>query len=120
MHTAYEDADVVVIGETIAEIGPNVAVPGGTFEIDAKRGNIMPGMVDTPPHVADRHARVRSRLDTEPVLRLVLPGARQALPSSGHLGATNDDGIRLMYENGFMRHPRRNQCFSRDSGVLGT
>src|SRR5580693_960578 len=50
-HTAYEDADVLVIGETIAEIGPNLAVPDGTFEIDAKRGIIMPGMVDTHRHM---------------------------------------------------------------------
>jgi 5-methylthioadenosine/S-adenosylhomocysteine deaminase len=50
-HTAYQDADVLVIGETIAEIGPNLAVPEGTFEIDAKRGIIMPGMVDTHRHM---------------------------------------------------------------------
>ena len=50
-HTAYEDADVLVIGETIAEIGPNLAVPEGAFEIDAKRGIIMPGMVDTHRHM---------------------------------------------------------------------
>src|SRR5580693_890013 len=50
-HTAYEDADVLVIGETIAGIGPNLAVPEGTFEIDAKRGIIMPGMVDTHRHM---------------------------------------------------------------------
>ena len=30
-HTAYEDADVLVIGETIAGIGPNLAVPEGTL-----------------------------------------------------------------------------------------
>ena len=34
-----------------------------------------------PAHVADRDARLRRRLDAHPVLRLVLPRARQALPA---------------------------------------
>ncbi len=38
-----------------------------------------------PAHVADRHARVRRRLDPHPVLRLVLPRVRQAVPARGHL-----------------------------------
>jgi cytosine/adenosine deaminase-related metal-dependent hydrolase len=50
-HTTHENADVLVIGETIAEVGPNLAAPEGTFEIDAKRGIIMPGMVDTHRHM---------------------------------------------------------------------
>jgi len=50
-HAVYDDADVLVIGQTIADIGPNVAVPEGTFEIDARRGIIMPGMVDTHRHM---------------------------------------------------------------------
>ena len=37
-----------------------------------------------PAHVADRDARLRRRLDPDPVLRLVLPRARQALPPRGH------------------------------------
>src|SRR5690606_28718195 len=34
-------------------------------------------------HVADRDARLRRRLDADAVLRLVLPGARQAVPPRG-------------------------------------
>ena len=37
-----------------------------------------------PPHVADRDAGLRRRLDPDAVLRLVLPRARQALPARGH------------------------------------
>ena len=37
-----------------------------------------------PAHVADRDARLRRRLDAEPVLRLLLPRVRQDLPPAGH------------------------------------
>ena len=36
-----------------------------------------------PAHVADRDARLRRRLDAHPVLRLVLPRVRPALPPAG-------------------------------------
>ena len=38
-----------------------------------------------PAHVADRPARLRRRLGTQPVLRLLLPAARAGLPPRGHL-----------------------------------
>ena len=38
-----------------------------------------------PAHVADRDARLRRRLDADPVLRLVLPELGQGLPAAGHL-----------------------------------
>jgi len=50
-HTVYKNADVLVIDDTIAEVGPQLQVPEGTFEIDAKNGIIMPGMVDTHRHM---------------------------------------------------------------------
>lgn len=49
--TVLPGADVLVIGENIAEIGPALQVPDGTFEIDAAGGIIMPGMVDTHRHM---------------------------------------------------------------------
>src|SRR3712207_5700805 len=44
-------ADVLVVGDRIAEIGPDLAVPGGTQEIDATDGIVLPGMVDTHRHM---------------------------------------------------------------------
>ena len=38
-----------------------------------------------PAPVADRDARLRRRLDADPVLRLVLPRARPPVPARGHL-----------------------------------
>ncbi|MEF2978333.1 amidohydrolase family protein [Subtercola sp. YIM 133946] len=43
--------DVLVIGQNIAAIGENLAVPDGTFEIDAEGGIVMPGMIDTHRHM---------------------------------------------------------------------
>ena len=83
-HRVLPDTDVLVTGDRIAEVGPSLAVPEGTREIDASGGIVMPGHDRHPPaHVADRDARLRRRLDAHPVLRLVLPGVRPALPPRG-------------------------------------
>src|ERR1700742_228951 len=50
-HTVLENADVLVSGETIAAVGPGLAVPDGTAEIDAAGGIVMPGMIDTHRHM---------------------------------------------------------------------
>ena len=46
-----ESADVLVEGERISAVGPSLEVPEGTVEIDASRGIVMPGMVDTHRHM---------------------------------------------------------------------
>ncbi|HEY4465909.1 MAG TPA: amidohydrolase family protein, partial [Streptosporangiaceae bacterium] len=43
--------DVLVAGDKIAAIGPALAVPDGTAEIDASDGIVMPGMIDTHRHM---------------------------------------------------------------------
>jgi len=50
-HTVLPDADVLVVGDRIAEVGPGLAVPAGTEEIDARGGVILPGMIDTHRHM---------------------------------------------------------------------
>src|SRR6201981_3644232 len=50
-HTVLNNADVLVSGETIAAVGPGLAVPAGTAEIDAAGGIVMPGIVDTHRHM---------------------------------------------------------------------
>ncbi|TDB93390.1 amidohydrolase family protein [Actinomadura sp. 7K534] len=44
-------ADVLVTGETITAVGPDLQVPEGTAEIDASGGIVMPGMIDTHRHM---------------------------------------------------------------------
>src|SRR6185437_5923530 len=50
-HRVLHGSDVLVQGQTIAAVGPNLSVPDGTLEIDASGGIIMPGMVDTHRHM---------------------------------------------------------------------
>ncbi len=50
-HEVLRHGDVLVIDDTIAEIGTALAVPDGTFEIDASGGILMPGMIDTHRHM---------------------------------------------------------------------
>lgn len=50
-HTVIPNGDVLVVDGTIAEVGVGLAVPDNTFEIDAKGGIVMPGMIDTHRHM---------------------------------------------------------------------
>jgi 5-methylthioadenosine/S-adenosylhomocysteine deaminase len=50
-HTVLRDADVLVVDDKIAEIGPGLTAPEGTTEIDATGGIVMPGMIDTHRHM---------------------------------------------------------------------
>lgn len=50
-HTVLPQGDVLVVDGKIAEVGVGLAVPDNTFEIDAKGGIVMPGMVDTHRHM---------------------------------------------------------------------
>ncbi|MEU4215042.1 amidohydrolase family protein [Actinoplanes sp. NPDC026623] len=50
-HTVLPDADVLVVGERIAEIGVGLAAPEGATVIDASGGILMPGMIDTHRHM---------------------------------------------------------------------
>ena len=50
-HEVLHGADVLVVGEQIAGVGPSLEVPDGTVEIDASDGIVMPGMIDTHRHM---------------------------------------------------------------------
>ncbi len=49
--TVLRDADVLVVGERIAAVGPRLEVPEGAAEVDATDGVVMPGMIDTHRHM---------------------------------------------------------------------
>src|ERR1700742_2592346 len=50
-HTVLPGADVLVVGDSIAQVGQALEVPEGTREIDASDGIVMPGMIDTHRHM---------------------------------------------------------------------
>ena len=83
-HRVLPGTDVLVTGDRIAEVGPSLAVPDG-HPGDRRLGRHRHAGHDRhpPAHVADRHARLRRRLDAHPVLRLVLPGVGPPLPPRG-------------------------------------
>jgi cytosine/adenosine deaminase-related metal-dependent hydrolase len=50
-HHVLHDADVLVVGEQIAGVGPKLEAPAEAIEIDATGGIVMPGMIDTHRHM---------------------------------------------------------------------
>jgi cytosine/adenosine deaminase-related metal-dependent hydrolase len=50
-HHVWHDADVLIVGQQIAGIGPGLQAADGAAEIDASGGIVMPGMVDTHRHM---------------------------------------------------------------------
>ena len=49
--TSCMGADVLVVDDKIAEVGPGLDAPEGAQEIDASDGIVMPGMIDTHRHM---------------------------------------------------------------------
>ncbi|MHA4947229.1 amidohydrolase family protein [Micromonospora sp. SD19] len=50
-HTVLPGADVLVVGDRIAQVGVGLTAPDDALEIDATGGILMPGMVDTHRHL---------------------------------------------------------------------
>jgi 5-methylthioadenosine/S-adenosylhomocysteine deaminase len=50
-HTVLPGGDVLVVGDTVAEVGHHLTAPDGALEIDASGGIVMPGMIDTHRHL---------------------------------------------------------------------
>src|SRR5580658_8006249 len=50
-HTVLTDADMLVVGDKIAAVGPHLDAPPDALEVDARGGIVMPGMIDTHRHM---------------------------------------------------------------------
>ena len=79
-----ENADVLVVGDTIAAVGPSLDVPAGHGRDRFQRRH-RDARHDrhAPAHVADAHARLRRRLDAHQLLLLLLPRVGPGVPPGG-------------------------------------
>ncbi|GAA1563722.1 amidohydrolase family protein [Kribbella karoonensis] len=50
-HTVLPKGDVLIVGDLVAGVGPDLDVPEGTRTVDATGGIVMPGMIDTHRHM---------------------------------------------------------------------
>lgn len=50
-HTVLTDADVLVVGDRVAEVGTGLTAPDDAEVVDASGGIVMPGMIDTHRHM---------------------------------------------------------------------
>lgn len=50
--TSYRQNQVIIIrGDRIAQVGPNLAIPAGATVIDLSNATVMPGLIDTHVHM---------------------------------------------------------------------
>jgi imidazolonepropionase-like amidohydrolase len=66
---------IVIVGDRISDVGPNVQIPAGARTIDLSRATVLPGLIDTHLHVMDGNP-------------LTAPGGPGVIPgSTGGAGA---------------------------------
>ena len=46
-----ENQDILIRGERIEQVGPNLAVPAGAHEIDLRKATVLPGFIDVHTHL---------------------------------------------------------------------
>ena len=46
-----ENQDIVIRGERIEKVGPNLAVPAGAREVDLRKATVLPGFIDVHTHL---------------------------------------------------------------------
>ena len=82
------DHDVLVVDDRIAAIGPALAVPEGTVEIDAAGGIVLPGMIDTHRHLWQTAMRGYGAdwTLTQYFVWYYLEWGKVFLPQDGHAG----------------------------------
>jgi cytosine/adenosine deaminase-related metal-dependent hydrolase len=84
----FDDADVLVEGERIVAVGPDLETPEGATVIDASRAIVMPGFVDTHRHTWQAQLRT---IACDWTLGQYMTGLHSGL--SGHFRPEDDEGL---------------------------
>lgn len=78
--TLQSNQVIVIRGDRIADVGPNVQIPAGARVIDLSRATVMPGLIDTHLHVMDGNP-------------LTAPGGPGIVPGTTGAAAANTLGL---------------------------
>jgi imidazolonepropionase-like amidohydrolase len=110
-----DNQDILIRGEKIEKVGPNLAVPAGAHEVDLRKATVMPGFIDVHTHLTMKAGAAGYDSLGVSTPRHALIGARNArvtllagFTSVRNLGAEGyaDTALRDAIEDGDVIGPR--------------
>ncbi len=112
---AQPDSTVLLDGDRIHAVGPRAAVqlPPGTEEVDLSGMTLLPGLIDTHDHLADKNYSLLSRWEIEEPASLAHLKTARAIEDSLAAGYTTirdagglDAGFKQAIAEGLLNGPR--------------
>jgi imidazolonepropionase-like amidohydrolase len=73
-----ENQDILIRGEKIEKVGPNLAVPAGAHEVDLRKATVLPGFIDVHTHLTSKAGAAGYNSLGVSIPRHALAGARNA------------------------------------------
>ncbi|HUJ82449.1 MAG TPA: hypothetical protein VLW83_11245, partial [Candidatus Acidoferrales bacterium] len=73
-----ENQDIVIRGERIERVGPNLEVPAGARQVDLRKSTVLPGFIDVHTHLTSKAGAAGYDSLGVSIPRHALSGARNA------------------------------------------